>query len=81
MKELMDSSESPARIIAEITNKALKDFAACPLKFAHTMNRLHFTHYLTMHQFIKDNKIDELKEYYIEREPIKGGEWNLYWRN
>ena len=50
-------------------------------KFNHTMNRLHFTHYLTMHQFIIDNQIDKLEEYYIEREAINCGEWNLYWRN
>lgn len=79
---MKDPMESPARIIAEITNKALEDFAALPFmnKFPQTMNRLHFTHYLTMHQFIKDNGISTLNEYYIEREPIKGGEWNLYWR-
>lgn len=77
------NKESPAKIIAEITNKVLAEFATLPFmnKFPQTMNRLHFKHYLTMHQFIKDNGIADKEEYYIEREAINCGEWNLYWRN
>lgn len=83
MKELMDLSnlDSPALIIpAELTGNNQRKYNQCAYKFNHTMNRLHFKHYLTMHQFIIDNQIDKLKECYIEREAINCGEWNLYWR-